>query len=406
MTFSKFPKLTFWRVVLVLILAAGFYSTLLRFAKGLGAATNLSDQFPWGLWIGFDVLCGVGLAAGGFTLAAIVYVFHIERFHPVLRPSILTAFLGYALVAVALLYDLGKPYNIWHPLVMWNPHSVMFEVAWCVMLYLTVLALEFSPAVLERFQLHKPLRVIKAVTIPLVIVGVLLSTLHQSSLGSLFLIVPSKLHPYWYSPLLPVFFFISAVGVGMAMVIFESNLSSRAFGREIEMPLLEVLGRAMAVVLAIYGVLKFQDLWGRGALSHLREPSTETVLFLLEITLGLLIPLPLLLFRKVREDRDGLFGVAVLVITGFLLNRLNVSITGLETSSGVHYFPRWTEVAVTLSIVGVGFLLFSLAVRYLNVMEPVSGHRARDTGYGTRDTGYGVRDTGHGTRDAGIATRA
>src|SRR5271157_580035 len=406
MTFSKFPKLTFWRVVLVLILAAGFYSTLLRFAKGLGAATNLSDQFPWGLWIGFDVLCGVGLAAGGFTLAAIVYVFHIERFHPVLRPSILTAFLGYALVAVALLYDLGKPYNIWHPLVMWNPHSVMFEVAWCVMLYLTVLALEFSPAVLERFQLHKPLRVIKAVTIPLVIVGVLLSTLHQSSLGSLFLIVPSKLHPYWYSPLLPVFFFISAVSVGLAMVIFESNLSSRALGREIEMPLLEVLGRAMAVVLTIYGVLKFQDLWGRGALSHLREPSTETVLFLLEITLGLLIPLPLLLFRKVREDRDGLFGVAVLVITGFLLNRLNVSITGLETSSGVHYFPRWTEVAVTLSIVGVGFLLFSLAVRYLNVMEPVSGHRARDTGYGTRDTGYGVRDTGHGTRDAGIATRA
>ena len=138
------------------------------------------------------MLCGVGLAAGGFTLAAIVYVFHIERFHPVLRPSILTAFLGYALVAVALLFDLGKPYNIWHPLVMWNPHSVMFEVAWCVMLYLTVLALEFSPVVLERFHLHTPLRVVKAVTIPLVIVGVLLSTLHQSSLGSLYLIVPDQ----------------------------------------------------------------------------------------------------------------------------------------------------------------------------------------------------------------------
>ena len=380
MTFSKFPKLTFWRVVLVLVLAAGFYSTVLRFVKGLGAATNLSDQFPWGLWIGFDVLCGVGLAAGGFTLAAIVYVFHIDRFHAVLRPSILTAFLGYALVAVALLFDLGKPYNIWHPLVMWNPHSVMFEVAWCVMLYLTVLALEFSPAVLERFHLHRPLRVVKAATIPLVIAGVMLSTLHQSSLGSLFLIVPTKLHPYWYSPLLPVFFFISAVGVGMAMVIFESNLSSRAFGREIEMPLLEVLGRAMAVVLAIYGLLKFQDLWSRGALVHLREPSTETVLFLLEITLGLLIPLPMLLFRKVREDRDGLFAVAVLVITGFMLNRLNVSITGLEASSGVHYFPRWTEVAVTLSIVGLGFLLFSLAVRYLNVFELAgASHGAANT---------------------------
>ena len=315
------------------------------------------------------MLCGVGLAAGGFTLAAIVYVFHIERFHAVLRPSILTAFLGYALVAVALMFDLGKPYNIWHPLVMWNPHSVMFEVAWCVMLYLTVLALEFSPAGSERFRLHRPLRVVKAITIPLVIAGVMLSTLHQSSLGSLFLIVPEKLHPYWYSPLLPLFFFISALAVGMAMVIFESNLSSRAFGREIEMPLLEVLGRAMAVVLAFYALLRLQDLWGRGALAHLREPSTETLLFVLEFTLGILIPLPMLLIRRIRTDRDGLFAAAVLVIAGFLLNRLNVSITGLEASSGVHYFPRWTEVAVTLSIVGVGFLLFSLAVKYLNVME-------------------------------------
>ena len=369
MSFEKLPKFTFWRAVLLVILAAGFYSTLLRFTKGLGAATHLSDRFPWGLWIGFDVICGVGLAAGGFTLAAIVYVFHLRRFHPILRPSILTAFLGYALVAVALLIDLGKPYNIWHPLVMWNPHSVMFEVAWCVMLYLTVLALEFSPAVFERFGMQKPLKLLKAITIPLVIVGVLLSTLHQSSLGSLFLIVPSKLHPYWYSPLLPLFFFISAVGVGMAMVIFESNLSARAFGQEIELPLLASLGKAMAGVLIVYGILRLQDLWRRGALVHLREPSTETILFVLEIVLGLLIPLFLLLLRRVREDREGIFAAAVLVITGFLLNRLNVSITGLEYSAHAHYFPKWTEVAVTLSMVGAMFLCFALAVRYLNVFE-------------------------------------
>ena len=369
MSFEKLPKFTFWRAVLLVILAAGFYSTLLRFTKGLGAATHLSDKFPWGLWIGFDVICGVGLAAGGFTLAAIVYVFHLRRFHPILRPSILTAFLGYALVAVALLIDLGKPYNIWHPLVMWNPHSVMFEVAWCVMLYLTVLALEFSPAVFERFGMQKPLKLLKAITIPLVIVGVLLSTLHQSSLGSLFLIVPSKLHPYWYSPLLPLFFFISAVATGMAIVIFESNLSARAFGREIEMPLLASLGKAMAGVLIVYGILRLQDLWRRGALVHLREPSTETVLFVLEIGLGLLAPLFLLLSRRVREDREGLFAAAVLVITGFLLNRLNVSITGLEYSAHAHYFPKWTEVAVTLSMVGTMFLCFALAARYLNVFE-------------------------------------
>jgi len=367
---DKLPKLTFWRAVLVLILATGFYSTILRFTQGLGAATALSDKFPWGVWIGFDVLCGVGLAAGGFTLAAVVYIFHLERFHPIVRPTILTAFLGYALVAVGLLFDLGRPYRIWHPLVMWNPRSVMFEVAWCVMLYLTVLALEFSPAVFERFRLQRPLRILKTITVPLVIVGVLLSTLHQSSLGSLYLIVPSKLHPYWYSPWLPVFFYLSAIGVGLAMVIFESNLSARAFGREIEMPLLTELSRVMLVVLAFYGLLRFQDLASRGALPLLREPSMETLLLGLEVFLGLIVPLTMLLFRAVRESREGLFAVAVMVITGFLLNRLNVSITGLEASSGAHYFPKWTEISVTLSLAGAGFLCFALAVRYLNVFEP------------------------------------
>jgi Ni/Fe-hydrogenase subunit HybB-like protein len=155
----------------------------------------------------------------------------------------------------------------------------------------------------------------------------------------------------------------------MAIVIFESNLSARAFGREIEMPLLAALGRAMAGVLGVYGILRLQDLWRRGALVHLREPSTETLLFVLEIVLGLLVPLLLLLFRRVREDRQGLFAAAVLVITGFLLNRLNVSITGLEYSVHAHYFPKWTEVAVTLSMVGTMFLCFALAARYLNVFE-------------------------------------
>jgi Ni/Fe-hydrogenase subunit HybB-like protein len=370
MNWSKLPKITFWRAVLVAILATGFYSTLLRFTQGLGAATALSDRVPWGLWIGFDVLCGVGLAAGGFTLAATVYIFHLERFRPILRPTILTAFLGYALVAAALLYDLGRPSRIWHPIVMWNSRSVMFEVAWCMMLYMAVLALEFSPVVLERFRLEKPLKIIEALTIPLVIAGVLLSILHQSSLGSLFLIVPSKLHPYWYSPLLPVFFFVSAVGAGLAMVIFESNLSARAFGRGIELPLLVDLGKGMLVVLALYGLMRFQDLASHGTLRHLREPSTETVLFVLEIALGLVIPLMLLALRRVRESGQGLFAAAILVIVGFILNRLNVSITGLEASSGAHYFPKWTEVSVTLSLVGVGFACFTLAVRYLGVLEP------------------------------------
>ena len=189
----------FWRAVFAVLMLAGAYSTFVRFYYGLGASTNLSDQFPWGIWIGFDVLCGVGLAAGGFTLAAIVHIFNIKSFHPVVRPAILTAFLGYMLVVVALMFDLGRPYRIWHPIIMWNPRSVMFEVGWCVTLYTTVLALEFSPLVFEKLRLERPLRIIHGIQIPLVIAGVLLSTLHQSSLGSLYLIVPGKLHPLWYT---------------------------------------------------------------------------------------------------------------------------------------------------------------------------------------------------------------
>jgi len=242
-------KFTFWKGVLAIFLLAGAYATVLRFARGLGASTHLSDAFPWGLWIGFDVMCGVMLAAGGSTLTATVYIFHLEEFKPIVRPTILTAFLGYVLVVVALLYDLGRGYRIWHPLVMWNPRSVMFEVAWCVTLYTTVLALEFAAVIFEQLRLEKLLRIQHAIAVPLVIAGVLLSTLHQSSLGSLYLIVPDKLHPFWYSPLLPVLFFVSAVCVGLAMTIFESCMSSRHFGKQLETPLLIRLGRALLVAL-------------------------------------------------------------------------------------------------------------------------------------------------------------
>jgi len=291
-------KFTFWKLVFLALMAAGFYGTVVRFAQGLGRSTNLNDQFPWGLWIGFDVLCGVMLAAGGFTLTAAVHIFNIKRLRPIVRPTILTAFLGYVLVCVALMYDLGRPYRIWHPLVMRNPHSVMFEVAYCVMLYTTVLSLEFSPIVLERFNLQKPLKIVLAALIPLVILGVILSTLHQSSLGTLYLIMPEKLHPLWYSPLLPVFFFISAIAVGLAMTIFESSLSAKYFGRQLELPILQELGRVLVVVLCVYGILRYEDLLHRGVLNLLFRPGYEMYLFWLEISLSLLFPLLLLSQKK------------------------------------------------------------------------------------------------------------
>ena len=268
----------------------------------------------------------------------------------------------------ALLFDLGRPYRIWHALIMWNPRSVMFEVAWCVMLYTTVLFLEFLPAVFERLGWRSPLKALRGVMIPLVILGVILSTLHQSSLGSLYLIVSAKLHPLWYTPILPVLFFISAITVGLAMTIFESWHSSRAFGRQLELPLLAGLGRVLAVSLMVYLVVRFLDLAQRGVLRMALERRTESHLFVLEICLTVL-PMLLLFRRHIRWNPRALYACSVMVIFGFIANRLNVSVTGMEAGSGVSYVPRWTEVALTLSIVAAGFAVFRLAARYLPVFE-------------------------------------
>ncbi len=367
-------RLTFWKTVFFIILAAGLYSAYVRFFHGLGAATHLSDKFPWGLWIGFDVLCGVGLAAGGFTMAAVVYIFNIKKFKPIIRPAVLTAFLGYLLVIFALLFDLGKPYNIWHPLIMWNPHSVMFEVGWCVMLYTTVLALEFSPVVFERLRWEKPLRIIKSALIPLVILGVIFSTLHQSSLGSLYLIVPEKLYPLWYSPILPILFFFSSVAVGFAMVIFESFLSARAFNKHLEKPLLMELARVVVFTLSLYFVLKLLDFANRNAWHYLFINRTETYLFWTEIIIGIILPMILLAIPKIRRKPTALFWSVLMVIAGFVMNRLNVAITGMESYAHANYFPSWMEISVTLMLVALGFAIFRWVAKNFPIfvaVEPI-----------------------------------
>jgi Ni/Fe-hydrogenase subunit HybB-like protein len=358
----------FWRAVFLAIMTGGVWATWLRATQGLAGSTNLTDRFPWGIWIGFDVLCGVGLAAGGFTLVAVVHIFNIEKYKPILRPTILTAFLGYSLVVVALLFDLGRPDRLWHPMVMRNPHSVMFEVAWCVMLYTTVLALEFAPAVFEKLGWQLPLKALRAISVPVVIAGVILSTLHQSSLGTMYLIVPHKLHPLWYTPMLPLMFYVSAICVGLAMTIFESWHSSRAFGRELEMPLVSGLGRVLAVLLAVYTTMRFVDLARRGALGHILEPTTEAYLFTLEVAL-MMVPMLLLFRQHVRDNPVALYVCAAMVVFGFVTNRLNVSVTGMEAGSGAHYIPAWTEIVITLSIIAAGFAIFRIAAEKLPVFE-------------------------------------
>jgi Ni/Fe-hydrogenase subunit HybB-like protein len=361
----------FWTYLFGVILAAGAVVTVLRFWKGLGAVTNLSDKFPWGLWVGFDVLCGVALAAGGFTITAAVYVFNLKRFKPIVRPTVLTAFLGYTLVAVGLMYDLGKPWNIWHPMIMWNPRSPMFEVGWCVMLYLTVLSLEFSGVVFEKLGWKKAISVQHAATVPLVIAGVVISTLHQSSLGSFYLITPGKLHPLWYSPFLSWMFYFSAIPGGLAMMIVESRLSSRAFGRWLEMPLLQSLARWLVVALGFYATVRLADMARLGVLGEIFAGSREARFFQLEMAIGVILPIVLLSLPAVRRNSERLFRASLLVVAGLVVNRLNVSLTGFEGSQGGHYVPSVGEGIITLMLVGIGMAVFGLAVRYLPIMEKV-----------------------------------
>ncbi|MEK7263837.1 MAG: NrfD/PsrC family molybdoenzyme membrane anchor subunit [Bacteroidota bacterium] len=365
----QFPKITFWSGIFYIIIAAGVYTTFVRFTQGLGATTYLSDEFPWGLWIGFDVLCGVGLAAGGFVVASSVYIFNLEHYRPILRPAILTAFLGYILVIASLMFDLGKPWNIWHPLVMWNPHSVMFEVGWCVMLYSIVLALEFSPIIWERLQWGKLQKILHAITIPLVIAGVVLSSLHQSSLGSLYLIIPTKLHPLWYSSNLPYLFFISAIAVGPAMVTIESYYSSRTFQREIELPILSQLGKITVVALSVYLVLKAEDFVNLKLYTQFSSLTFENGMYAFEILGGVLVPLVLLAMPSVRNSKNGVFISSLFVVFGFILNRLNISITGIQQYSNVNYFPHWMEITVTMMMVAIGFAVFHFAAKYLPIFH-------------------------------------
>jgi Ni/Fe-hydrogenase subunit HybB-like protein len=340
-----------------------------RFYFGIGYTTNLTDQAPWGIWIGFDVICGVALAAGGFVMAGTVHVFNIEKYHPIVRPAILTALLGYLLVIVGLMFDLGRWYNMLNVVYMWNIHSPLIEVAWCVMLYTTVLALEFSPVIFEKFKLQWPLKVMRRITIPLVILGMVLSTLHQSSIGTLFLIFPEKISPLWYTPLLPVFFFLSAVAVGLGMTIVESNLSARALGMELESDLLKGLGRAASILLAVYLALKVFDLVSRGALAYLTVSSFHTSLFFTEIFFGVVTPMVILATRRGRENPRLVYLAGGLIVGGVVLNRLNTALLGWWSyaNGGPFYIPSLSELTITVSLLTAGVVAFGLAAKFLPV---------------------------------------
>jgi Ni/Fe-hydrogenase subunit HybB-like protein len=372
MTNTRFPRITLWRAIVAFIFAAGLYATYARFALGFRAATNLTDPQPWGLWVGLGTLCGVGLSAGGFAIAAAVYLLGFERYRPVLRSAVLISFLGYCSVIVGMMYELGLPWRIWHPIVMWQRRSVLFEVAWCVMLYTTVLALEFSPALVEKIPWvgvrEWYLKWHHQILIALVLVGTLLSSLHQSFLGGLYLITKGKLDPLWYSPYLTTEFYLSAIPAGLAVTIMALYLCVRSLNVRIDVSILSDVSRVMAPLLALWGLFRGVGLITRGVTPYLFMWREETLSFWLEIGLFVVAPLVLLSRDKVRNNPQSLYWTCALVVMGFMANRLNVSITGLQASSGVYYVPKWTEFAATLAVVTAAVLAFRYAVTYLDIL--------------------------------------
>ncbi|UCD76014.1 MAG: polysulfide reductase NrfD [Phycisphaerales bacterium] len=376
--------ITPFNIVAAVILCVGLPIAFIRFTQGLEATTNLSNDAPWGLWIGFDVLCGVALAAGGFVLASAVHLFGLKDYRPLVRPAILTGFLGYFFVVVGLCFDLGRPWRLPYPmLVSYGVTSVMFLVGWHVALYLTVQFLEFCPAVFEWLHWNKLRKWVAWITIGATVFGVILSTLHQSALGALFLLAPGKVHPLWYSPYIPVLFFTSAVAAGMSMVIFESMLSHRIFKSrtgdhdpaQLDRVLLG-LGKGASIVLLTYFGLKWIAL-AHG--QHWNLLLTKYGLWWLVEVFGFVL-LPCLLYaRAVRIQSVTLVRVAsVVTVLGICLNRLNVSLITFRWDQSNRYFPHWMEIAVTITIVTVGLLTFRWIVNRMPVLSDHADYQIED----------------------------
>jgi len=382
----------FWTpgvVVLAVLMAAGAAAILARFIGGIGYVSNLTTARPWGLWIGVDVASGVALAAGGFTTAFLAHIIGRHYYEPVVRPALLTAMLGYTFVVLGLLVDIGRSWAIWKPMLYWNPTSVLFEVAMCVMFYLNVLYIEFLPVVVERFKgrvnlpgplagLNTPVEamlrfldtILPKIMWLFIIAGVVLSCMHQSSLGSLMLIAPTKLHPLWYTPILPLLFLTSAIAVGYPMVVFEATLATTSMKLDSEMKVLGPLTRITIFLLGLYLALKVGDMVVRGTYVYLFDFTAQTNAFLVEMIFGVIVPWLLLLSPAVRRSRPWLFTACTMIVGGVLVNRLNVFVIGYRPPiSEANYSPAIGEILVTVGLIAALMFIYRFLVTVLPVLN-------------------------------------
>lgn len=389
------PFFTRGTLAVLAVAVIGITVYLARMALGLRTFTNLNDQWPWGIWIALDVATGIALAAGGFTSAALVHIFGRERYHPLVRPALVTAMLGYTFAVIGLLADLGRWYNVWHPILpsMWQGNSVLFEVGMCVMIYSGVLYIEFVPIVVERFKgrvdlpgvleaLNRPIEgLLRIADVTLsrfisvfIIAGVTLSCLHQSSLGTLMVIAPTKMSALWFTPMMPALFLLSAIAVGFPMIIFESLLSSRSFRTPPEMDLLSRVGRIATFTLGFYAVAKVVDLTIREAWPLAFAGGSQAMMFWVEMIVGILVPLALFASPRVRSDPRGLFVAATLAVVGVAINRLNVFLVAYRPPfSDRPYFPTLYEMLLTAGLVATLVLVYRAIVMVFPVIAAPHG---------------------------------
>jgi Ni/Fe-hydrogenase subunit HybB-like protein len=355
--------------VLGMLVLTGLFASVGRLLIGLGGSTGLSDTYPWGIWIGFDFLL-IAFSGAGFTMAGLVHVLGREKYHPAMRSAVLAGLMGYMAVLLILLLDLGRFDRFYHFLIFWNVHSPLFEICWCVLLYTTVLVVEASPFVFERLGWERPLRWVERIMLPVAIAGVTLSSLHQSTLGTLYLNLPHRLHELWYTPLLPLFFFLSSIMAGLSLAIFAYIVCARVRGQKTEPGVVDGLAKGVGWVTGLYVVLKLGDIFASGEIAALFAFDRISLLMWIELGLGAFLPAVLLLTRGLRAHRVGQLGGPALVLMGVLFNRFNATLlVQSPPAATASYSPHIVEWLTTAGIIAAAALAWYLGVRLLALLE-------------------------------------
>ena len=365
-----------FNIISIPIITLGIALIVIRFVKGLGAITNLTQEVPWGLWIGFDVVTGVAFAGGAYVVTFMVYILNIEKYKPIVRITVLNGFLAYVFYAGALLLDLGKPWNVINPIIgnSFGVSSVLFLVAWHFLLYMIAELIEFSPAIAEWLGARKARKILSWMTLGAVIFGITLSTLHQSGLGALYLMAKEKIHPLWYSEFIPILFFVSSIFAGLSMVIFEGSISQRVFSDQISEKnhkghdgIIHGLSKICAFTLMIYFFLHIVVFVHGKNWSYLG--SRMGAWYLVEMIGFVIVPM-ILYFISYKTRNINLVKISALVtMLGIILNRLNVTVIAFKWDAPTHYVPSWQEIVVTLTVLSVEIWIFRWVVRRLPVLR-------------------------------------